>query len=401
MSAALPLPPYPALAAYEKLANDLRSACSTSQASALPEWALPWVQRGDRCTLSDAQAFLAEAHGLTDWAGFASLVEGLTQPDSPVFRFEAAVDAIVTGDQATLQQLLQQNPELAQARSPRAHRSTLLHYVSANGVEDFRQKTPPNIVAITQLLLNAGAAVNAESEAYDGHSTAFGLAATSCHPANAGVQLPLLEVLLAHGAVIDGPDGGSHVNGCLRNGRGAAALFLAQHGARLNLEDAAGVGRLDIVRACFAEDGGLVPPSTRQQLQDGFAWACQFGHSEVAAFLLPHGRYAVREMLPDRQTGLHRAALGGHAEIVRMLLEHDSPVQVRDATHHGTPLDWALYAWRCSTKLPAETRRYCETVALLARAGARLDTPGHPGDTENWPVDSPMQAALRGEFPED
>jgi hypothetical protein len=27
--------------------------------------------------------------------------------------------------------------------STRAHRSTLLHYISANGVEDFRQKTPP------------------------------------------------------------------------------------------------------------------------------------------------------------------------------------------------------------------------------------------------------------------
>ena len=57
----------------------------------------------------------------------------------------------------------------------REHRSTLLHYVSANGVEDFRQKTPANIVEITRLLLKAGADVNAESESYGGRSTTLGL----------------------------------------------------------------------------------------------------------------------------------------------------------------------------------------------------------------------------------
>ena len=73
--------------------------------------------------------------------------------------FEAAVDAIVGGDVAALARLLHDHPELARARSTRAHRSTLLHYVSANGVEDFRQKTPANILEITKLLLKAGADV--------------------------------------------------------------------------------------------------------------------------------------------------------------------------------------------------------------------------------------------------
>jgi len=44
------------------------------------------------------------------------------------------------------------------------HEST----VSANGVEDFRQKTPENIVAIARVLLEAGADVTAESDAYVG-----------------------------------------------------------------------------------------------------------------------------------------------------------------------------------------------------------------------------------------
>ena len=105
---------------------------------------------------------------------------------SPVSAFEAAVDAILSGDSARLKKLLRENPELVRARSTREHRSTLLHYVSANGVEDFRQKTPKNIVEITKLLLEAGADVNAESDAYGGRSTALGLTATSCHPDAAG-----------------------------------------------------------------------------------------------------------------------------------------------------------------------------------------------------------------------
>src|SRR5205085_161745 len=157
-----------------------------------------------------------------------------------VSAFEAAVDAIVSGDRATLEKLLGENPVLVRARSTREHRSTLLHYVSANGVEDFRQKTPKNIVEIAKLLLEAGADVNAESEAYGGRSTTLGLTATSCHPEEAGVQMPLMQLLIDRGAMIDRPDGGSAVVDCLHNGRGEAAEFLARHGARLDLEGAAG-----------------------------------------------------------------------------------------------------------------------------------------------------------------
>ena len=72
----------------------------------------------------------------------------LRRTGSPVARFEVAADAIVAGKIRTLQRLLREDPKLARARSMREHRSTLLHYVSANGVEDFRQKTPKNIVDV-------------------------------------------------------------------------------------------------------------------------------------------------------------------------------------------------------------------------------------------------------------
>src|SRR5262249_8799561 len=301
---------------------------------------------------------------------------------SPISKFETAADAIVDGDLAALRKLLGENPELAQARSTREHRSTLLHYVSANGVEDFRQKTPKNIVEITKLLLAAGADVNAESNAYGGRSTTLGLTATSCHPEAAGVQLPLMDLLIARGARIDGPDGGSAVNGCLHNGRGEAAEYLASRGARLDLEGAAGVGRLDVVKSCFTDDGSLKPPATRRQMTDGFAWACEFGRTGVVDFLLQNGMTADARLEDDGRTGLHWAAYGGHADTVKLLLDRGAPVNVKEETHGGTPLGWALYAWGNAPEGVAERGRYYDVVALLARAGATLDPSWYEDDED-------------------
>jgi hypothetical protein len=157
------------------------------------------------------------------WPKFTKHLQAIGRGHSPVLQFESAADPIIDGDIERLEGLLRDNPGLVRMRSTREHRSTLLYYVSANGVEDFRQKTPKNIVEITKMLLDAGAEVNAESDAYGGRSTTLGLTATSYHPQAAGVQLALMDLLLRRGAIIDGPDGGSAVNGCLHIGRGEAA----------------------------------------------------------------------------------------------------------------------------------------------------------------------------------
>ena len=251
--------------------------------------------------------------------------------------FEAAVDAIVRGDAAQLRELLRAEPDLVRQRSEREHHSTLLHYVSANGVEDSRQNTPANVVEIAALLLDAGADVNAESDAYGERSTALGLTATSCHPYRAGVQRPLMQLLIDRGARIDGPDAGSGVNGCLHNGRGEAAVFLAEYGATLDLEGACGVGRLDVVQELFAT-------ATEQQKIDGFAWACQFGRTEVAEFLLEYGVTIDAKLRHHGQTGLHWAAWGGHPATVRLLLQRGADTSVKDPTFGGTALDWARHA---------------------------------------------------------
>lgn len=435
MSDALPLPERPSLEQYKKLARELQRACKVGGPDAIRKWAASWAERyaaleadamtpatrkliaceakglphrwskfqsrnerAARCTITDAQYFIALAHGFPSWPVFARHLDELVRSGSAVSSFEQAADAIVQGDADALRRLLRDSPELVRARSTREHGSTLLHYVSANGVEDFRQKTPGNIVEITKMLLEAGADVNAESAAYGGRSSALGLTATSCHPEDAGVQPELMELLIGHGARMDGPDTGDMVNGCLHNGRGEAAEFFAARGARLDLEGAAGVGRLDVVRTYFEEDGSLKETATQKQLIDGFTWACEFGRTEVIDFLL-QGRIEADARLSGGETGLHWAAYEGHPAAARLLLEHGAPVDAIEKQYDGTPLGWALYGWgRDNAK-----GSYYETVALLVRAGAKLDSAWFEDDEDRRRAaakmrsDGRMLAALRGE----
>ena len=264
----------------------------------------------------------------------------------PFARFEAAADAIVNGKTAILKRLLKEDPELIRARSTREHQATLLHYVSANGVEGYRQKTPKNIVRITKLLLDAGAEIDATANVYGGGATALGLAATSGHPERAGVQEALLQALLDHGAVIDQPRGAGNddpaVLGCLANGRGEAAAFLADRGAELTLASAAGVGRLGVVRSYFDDDGALKPGTSNEQMEAGFLYACAYGQADVVEFLLEQG-VDLASHSGDGQTGLHWAVIGGHLDTVKSLLRRNAPLEVKNR-YGGTVLGQALWS---------------------------------------------------------
>jgi len=344
--------------------------------------------RNAKLALADAQFVIAREHGFESWPKFAKHIEALTRANSAVSQFELAADAVVSGDTAALERLLGETPELIRERSTREHRATLLHYVSANGVEDFRQKTPKNALQIAEILLRAGAEIEAVADCYGGSKT-LDLVATSIHPARAAVQITLLEILLNAGAAIEGFPGKSVVNGCLANGRPEAAEFLAKRGARLDLEGAAGVGRLDLVMSFFNEDGSLKTKATREQMERGFQWACEFGRDQVIEFLLDKGVDVATEV--HGMTGLHWAIVGGHMGAVKLLLERGAPLEWRNG-YGGTALGCATWAVKYSDvvyRWPNPETDWAAIVQMLVAAGASVEEAGYP--TWNERVDEVLR----------
>ncbi len=426
---ALPLPLRPNLERYKKLAKDLVKACKSNRPDGISDWAEKWVtalakhsgvvltrelpvaiQRwidqvaefAERkmsngkdvpCRLTDAQFVIARSHGFESWPKFSKHLQGLTQKTSPVSAFESAADAIIKGDIATLKRLLREHPELIRSRSTREHKATLLHYVSANGVEGYRQKTPRNIVKIAEVLLKAGAEIDAEADVYGGGATTLGLTATSIHPFHAGVQNPLIQLLLDHGAEIDHPTSGgnrqSAVMACLDNGRGEAAVYLAERGARLSLEAAAGVGRLDVVKSFFEEDGRLKGKTTKKQAQLAFLYACGWGRNNVVEFLLDKG-VNLKGHGGDGQTALHWAAIGGHLETLKLLLKFNAPLEVKNM-YGGTVLGQTLW----SAAHGGDPEVYASIIETLIEAGAKVPE-------RHVPINAPIDDLLRryGSVPE-
>ena len=261
-------------------------------------------------------------------------------------KFESAVEAVITGDAATLDQLLREDPELVRARSTQAHGATLLHYVAANGVEDYRQKTPGNAVDVAKLLLDAGAEVDALAWMYGGQHTAMSMLVSSCHPAKAGVQVALVETLLDFGAAVEGRGSGDWVSPlmtALAFGYRDAAEALVRRGARVDtLAAAAGLGRLADARRFLAAAGS-------EDRHRALALAAQHGHLEIVRLLLDAGEDPNRYN-PKRNHGhstpLHQAVWSGYDAVAKLLVERGARLDMRDTIHDGTPLDWAEYGVR-------------------------------------------------------
>lgn len=300
--------------------------------------------------LADAQLTLARFYDFLSWAKLAEYVEGVTQ-DGPVFHFESAVEAVIGGDQAALERLLRDNPDLVRARStrvtcfdPPVHRATLLHYVAANGVEGYRQKTPQNAVEIARTLLTAGAEADALADMYGGQCTTMSMLVSSSHPAQAGVQVALVETLVDFGAAVEPRGTGnwtSPLMTALVFGYLGAAEALVRRGARVEgLAAAAALGRLaDAARLLATAD-----PETRHR---ALALAAHLGQVETVRLLLDAGEDPNRynpEGTHSHATPLHHAAMAGHEAVVRLLVERGARLDIEDTIFHGTPLGWARHA---------------------------------------------------------
>jgi hypothetical protein len=299
-------------------------------------------------SLDDARLTIARYYDFRDWPSLAAYVEAVSQ-EGPVFEFESAVEAVVNGDLAALEDALRRDPALVRARSsrvcffdPPVHRATLLHYVAANGVEAYRQKTPPNAVEIASTLLQAGAEPDALADMYGVECTTMTLLVSSSHPADAGVQVPLIELLLSFGAAIEGRGTrkwGGPLFTALAFGMSDAAKALAKRGARIDLPAAAGLGLV-------GDAARLFPSADVEARHRALSLAAQQGHAEIVRLLLDAGEDPNRynpESNHAHCTPLHQAVLGGHETVVRLLVERGARLDIRDTIWHGTPLGWALH----------------------------------------------------------
>jgi ankyrin repeat protein len=250
-------------------------------------------------------------------------------------RARAALDA---GDLDALATVLDEHPDVLRYRhfagewyeSGYFAGASLLHHVAGNPI---RCPLPGNVLEVTRLLLERGADPEARCGA-DRESTLAGLLLTSKQASDAGVAVPLLEMLLDAGVSID-LDSPGVLTYPLWNAAPGTAEALVRRGTPMALPHAAGLGRIDVLEELLARDPGA------ELVEEALILAAVRGELESARLLVRHGARGDRLGQHGPATALHEAANRGYPEIVALLLENGADSTVRDRRWNGTALGWA------------------------------------------------------------
>jgi hypothetical protein len=273
----------------------------------------------------------ARAGGASDRGAIVELL------DRPVIRdpeFRAAVAAIHAGDVPALERIVEDEPRLLheRIREPDCYRDApreqyfldpqLLWFVADN--PHLVETMPLNIVEVTRALLARGA---------DGRDFTLELVMTSAPARVQGHQIPLMQTLVAAGAVAT-PEA---IDATLAHRELEAVRAL---GHPLTPSIAAAFGLDEALR-------GLLASATPAEVQMAFALAVINDRLEASRVTLDAGA-DVNAFLPmhSHSEALHQAALTDDVELLELLVERGARLDVRDTLWNGTPYGWAVHAGR-------------------------------------------------------
>ena len=292
-----------------------------------------------RLRLSDAHLVIAREARFSSWARLKRRIEKPSATDrrdlphherieDPVFR--RGVELLDAGDAAGLRAHLKQHPDLTRRRvlfegGNYFQNPTLLEFIAENPTR--HGKLPRNIVEVAKVILDAGVEQSALNDALI--LVVTGRVVRECQ-----VQVPLINLVCDRGA-----DPNSAVHAALHDGAEAVNALISR-GARVDLPVAAALGNIDNARR-------LLPSAASRDRHLALALAAQFGHVEIVWLLLDAGEDPSRynpEGCHSHSTPLHQAALAGHLQVVRLLVERGAKLDLKDILWQGTPADWAKHA---------------------------------------------------------
>jgi ankyrin repeat protein len=317
-------------------------------------------------TVEDALLVYAREHGFETWDELASRVSVLAA-NADAARAEpflGAYGALRAGDVGQFAALLRANPRLAGERGTNGN--TIL-----NLAVSFAS------IAAIEALLAAGADVN------QGNNRGW----TPLHQAAYANHCEIAGMLIERGAALDveahGAGGTPLVVALFWGHREVADLLGREFVAPNNLRVAAGLGRAELVEACFGADGTLTPeacaargfyrphsgfpdwkPTTDPQevLDEALAWACKSGRIAVLARLVEAG--ARLDADPYRGTPLIWAAVCDRPEAVAWLLDCGADINQK-ATFGGLSHGQGITALHMAAQYGQ-----LEVVRLLVKRGA-------------------------------
>ncbi|MBS1841846.1 MAG: ankyrin repeat domain-containing protein [Acidobacteria bacterium] len=193
------------------------------------------------------------------------------------------------------------------------------------------------------------------------------------HIAAQRLDIPTVELLVSNGADVNKhrPDGRTAYALAALHGNDEVASWLLKHGAKDELSP------LDrFVAACTSGNKALAQsllnehPNLRNELRAEhhlmMHTPAERGEAKILETMLACG-FDPNVKDSNGVEALHRAAMGGHVEAVRVLLARGASVNAVDGMFAATPLVWACEGWRHEAKNGAD---HVGVARLLLAAGS-------------------------------